>query len=158
MNPSDPLASLHPLREPPPIEWWPPAPGWWLVLALLLAGLLAAGWLLRRRYRAGAYRRRALAQLLALREERLDQGDRTGYVAGTNALLKSVAMHAWPRAEVAASSGETWLAFLNDTMPEGERFDPGFVTAAYRKECPDIDLEALHQSAAVWIRCHRVAP
>ena len=158
MNPSDPLAGLHPLREPPPVGWWPPAPGWWLLLALMLAALLALGWLLLRRYRASAYRRRALEQLLALREERLKRGDVTGYIAGTNALLKSIALHAWPPAEVAARSGEAWLAFLNDTMPEGERFDPAFVTAAYQRECPDIDLEALHQSAVTWIRRHRVVP
>ena len=157
MNPADPLTGLHPLREPPPVDWWPPAPGWWLLLALLLAGLVAAGLLFLRRYRASAYRRRALAQLRALREERLQRGDHNGYIAGTNALLKSVALHAWPRAEVAAKSGEAWLAFLNDAMPEGERFDPMFVTAAYRRECPDIDLEALHQSAATWIRRHRAA-
>ena len=124
----------------------------------MLAALLALGWLLLRRYRASAYRRRALEQLLALREERLKRGDVTGYIAGTNALLKSIALHAWPPAEVAARSGEAWLAFLNDTMPEGERFDPAFVTAAYQRECPDIDLEALHQSAVTWIRRHRVVP
>jgi hypothetical protein len=155
VNPSDPLAGLHPLREPPPVGWWPPAPGWWLLLAVLLAALLALGWLLLRRYRASAYRKRALAQLLTLREERLERGDPAGYLAGTNALLKGIALHAWPRAEVAAKSGEAWLAFLNDTMPEGERFDPEFVTAAYQRECPDIDLEAVHQSAVTWIRHHR---
>ena len=158
MNPADPLAGLHPLREPPPVGWWPPAPGWWLLLALALAGLLAFAWWLLRRYRANGYRRRALAQLLALREERLARGDRSGYVAAINALLKSVALHAWPRAQVAASSGETWLGFLNDTMPDGERFDPAFVTAAYQRECPDIDLDALHRSAVTWIRRHRVTP
>ena len=62
MNPQDPLAALHPLREPVAIGWWPPAPGWWLLAGLVLAALLALAWYALRRYRANAYRRQALAR------------------------------------------------------------------------------------------------
>ncbi|NQY04093.1 MAG: DUF4381 family protein [Halieaceae bacterium] len=51
MNPqSDPLAALHPLREPAAIALWPPAPGWWLLALLLMVLLIAAALWLRRRY------------------------------------------------------------------------------------------------------------
>ena len=72
MNPQDPLAALHPLREPLPIGWWPPAPGWWLLAGLALAALLLLAWHALRRYRANAYRRQALFRLTELVTERRD--------------------------------------------------------------------------------------
>ncbi|MGL4564148.1 MAG: DUF4381 family protein, partial [Halioglobus sp.] len=91
MNPQDPLAQLHPLREPLPIGWWPPAPGWWLLAVLLLVLLVALAWYLLRRYRARTYRRVALAQLARLHAAYRQNGDALQFIAQTNALLKSVA-------------------------------------------------------------------
>jgi hypothetical protein len=157
VNPQDPLASLHPLREPGPIGWWPLAPGWWLLIAIALLSLAGLVYFLVKRYRANAYRRQALAQLQALREQYLAQQDASVYVARTNALLKSVALHGYPRRDIAASSGEQWLTFLNTRVKGAGQFQPGFVTAAYRKVCPDMDMEQLHRAAQNWIRRHQVA-
>ncbi|MDH4042324.1 MAG: DUF4381 domain-containing protein [Gammaproteobacteria bacterium] len=157
MNPQDPLASLHPLREPPPIGWWPPAPGWWLLAGLVLAALLVLGWYLVRRRRASAYRRRALAQLAELQMQYREHRDELQFIAATNALLKSVALVAYPRREVAASSGADWLAFLNSPLQQGEQFPAGFDGAAYRSAAPGIDIDQLQRSAAAWIRRHEVA-
>ncbi len=158
MNPTDPLAALHPLRDPAPIPWWPPAPGWWLLCALALIALsLLAWWVLRRR-RRNAYRRRALARLQELRERYSGDTGGQAYAAAVNALLKSVALIAYPRREVAACSGEPWLEFLHGTAPAGERFPEHFADAGYRADPPDIDREQSHRAAAHWLRHHRVRP
>jgi hypothetical protein len=151
------LANLHPLREPVPIDWWPLAPGWWLLIAIALLCLAALVYVLVKRYRANAYRRQGLAQLQTLRQQYLAQQDASQYVAQTNALLKSVALHSYPRREVAASNGPQWLTFLNDRMSGAEQFQSDFVTAAYRKTCPDMDMEQMHRAAQIWIKRHEVA-
>ena len=87
MNPQDPLAALHPLREPELVSWWPPAPGWWVLGALLLLGLAILTWFALRRYQRNAYRRQALARLEALQSEYRSAGDLGSYAAGINALL-----------------------------------------------------------------------
>jgi hypothetical protein len=156
MNPQDPLAALHPLREPLPIGWWPPAPGWWILAALLVIALLALGWVLLRRYRARAYRRRALCQLESLREHYRARQDSAVYLAAANALLKSVALVAYPRRDVAASSGSEWLNFLNTGLGQTEQFPAEFVIGAYRKDNATIDVEQLHSAAASWISRHEV--
>ncbi|MBP6683644.1 MAG: DUF4381 domain-containing protein [Halioglobus sp.] len=157
MNPQDPLAQLHPLREPLPIGWWPPAPGWWLLAVLLLVLLLALAWYLLRRYRARAYRRVALTQLARLQADYRQHGDALQFVAQTNALLKSVALVSYPRREVAASTGADWLAFLNAGLGQDARFPAGFASGAYLRQDPDIDIDQLQRSAASWIKRHRVA-
>ncbi|MCP5123758.1 MAG: DUF4381 domain-containing protein [Pseudomonadales bacterium] len=157
MNPQDPLASLHPLRAPLPIGWWPPAPGWWLLAALVLLALAVLAWWLRRRRRANAYRRQALAQLAQLQQQYRQQPDSQRLLADTNALLKSVALVAYPRRDVAASSGEAWLALLNAPLKPDEQFPADFVAAAYRKDAPAVDAQRLQRSAARWIRRHEVA-
>ena len=156
MNPQDPLAALHPLREPLPVDWWPPAPGWWILLGLLVVVIIIIGWMLLRRRRARAYRREALAQLELLRTRYHDTGDANAYLAATNALLKSAALIAYPRRTVAASSGSRWLTFLNQGLPPGDQFPEEFVSGAYRKSDMAIDIEQLHSSAASWIKRHEV--
>lgn len=158
MNPQDPLAALQPLREPAAVGWWPPAPGWW-VLALLCAGvLLALAVVLLRRHRRNAYRRRALAQLQALQARYARDGDGAHYARATNALLKSVALHAYPRRQVAAIHGERWTEFLNHHCTTGARFEPAFTQAVYRGEGADLDAQQLHRAARHWIQHHQVAP
>ena len=157
MNPQDPLANLHPLREPPLIDWWPPAPGWWLLLICTLLGIMALGYFLIRRFRANAYRRRALAQLQDLHEKYMADSNTGQYIGETNALLKSVAILAYPRRQVAASSGEEWRSFLNSKMQTGEQFPENFFTAAYQKVCPEMDMALVHRAAQRWIKQHEAA-
>ncbi len=157
MNPQDPLAALHPLREPLAVGWWPPAPGWWLLAGLVLVALLALAWFALRRYRANAYRRQALARLRELATGYQQQADPQRFIAETNALLKSIALVAYPRREVAASSGARWLAFLNSSLGQEEQFPEGFVSGAYHRQCPDIDTDQVLRAAASWIRRHEAA-
>jgi Domain of unknown function (DUF4381) len=155
VNPQDPLANLHPLRLPAQIGWWPPAPGWWLLLLVGLLTVIALAYLIRRRYQRNAYRRRALHQLRSLQAQYMAQADAGHSLSQINALLKSVALLAYPPASVAAHHGANWRAFLNRSLPPDAQLPPAFDDAAYQKTCPDIDMEAVLSAARHWIRHHR---
>ena len=155
MNPVDPLAALQPLREPAAVGWWPLAPGWWLLLGLAICLLAAAAWYLWRRYRANAYRRHALRRLDGLFQRYGESGEQDRLLSDLNVLLKQVALHAFPAADVAGCSGERWLAFLNDSAPDGVAFPAEFAGAQYRREPGLAEPLALQQPAALWIRGHR---
>jgi len=152
---SDPLAQLHPLREPAAIGAWPPAPGWWILAGLLLAAIGVALFLWWRHYRRQAYRRQGLARLGELRAAVDASGDTAAYAQGVNALLKAVALQRFPRKDVAAANGEQWLAFLRDSTQEQWDVPAALADAPYRPQ-PDIDIQALHRGAAHWIQAHKV--
>lgn len=106
MNP-DPASidRLHDLAVPPPVSWWPLTPGWWIVAGVLILAALA--WFVRRfiRWQADRYRREALAIL--------EHGHPDA--AELAALVKRVALTAWPRDAVADLTGRRWLEFLDRT-------------------------------------------
>lgn len=155
MNPQDPLANLHPLRQPDLIGWWPLAPGWWLLLLAAILCLASLIFVLLRRYRRNAYRRRALIQLQRLHTDYAARREYSQYLSELNTLLKSVALVAYPRADIAASHGETWRAFLNTSLPREEHFESAFNDAVYQKTCPELDVQQLHRSAQHWIKRHK---
>ncbi len=162
MNPQDPLANLHPLREPAMVGWWPLAPGWWVLIAVSLLAVAALGYYLFQRYRGNAYRRLALRQLHTLHdkfsESKMDEDPWRAYVRDTNALLKSVAVTVFPRHDIAALSGEAWLQFLNKTRHDASQeteFSSSFATAAYQRDLPDLDPEQLFSASRNWIKRHR---
>ena len=158
MNPQDPLAALQPLLEPGLIGWWPLAPGWWLLLLLLVATGAGLGWLAWRRHRSRAYRRQALAQLDQLHQEFQQHQDAKSYLAAGNALLKSVALRAYPPERVASRTGREWEQFLNASMGKKRaEFPADFASASYRKNCPQLDMEQFYQCSANWIRNHEVS-
>jgi hypothetical protein len=163
MQVADPLAQLHPLREPPDPGWWPPAPGWWLLAALVLLALLALAWLLWRHHRQRRYRREAIARLEALHAECTANPD-MDFGASCNRLLKSVALRSFPRRQVASLSGEAWIAFLNDTAPgsEGPLFEAAFAGHLYRPvQAPEpggAGHDSLYRAARKWIRRHGARP
>ncbi|MGQ7245794.1 DUF4381 domain-containing protein [Halomonas sp. V046] len=104
------LDQMSPAPTPADIAWLPQTWGWAL---LGLALLLLAMWLglrARRRYRARAYRRQALAEVNAC----LRNG------AGVTALaeiLRRTALVAYPRHRVASLHGDAWRHFLDSEVP-----------------------------------------
>lgn len=157
MNPQDPLANLKPLRPGELIGWWPPAPGWWLLLAIVIVALAALTFYLLKRYQRNAYRRVALARLQSLHATYDTQRNASDYLAQLNALLKSVALRAYPREQVAATHGMQWRNFLNQGLPPALQFPADFDAAAYQKTCPELDLAQLQLSARHWIKKHKAS-
>jgi hypothetical protein len=155
MQAADPLAQLHPLREPPPPPWWPPAPGWWLLALLVLLTLAGLGWLWWRRYRERRYRREALARLAALHTDAAAYSDADFYAA-CNRLLKAVALRSFAQREVAALSGAAWVDFLNRSAPPRDQplFDATFALQLYRPPTDHGSREELYRAARRWIRTH----
>jgi hypothetical protein len=118
----------------------------------------ALAYLLYKRHQRNAYRRRALLQLDSLHSRYQASGDHSHYLEHINGLLKSVALLAYPRPEVAAQHGESWRTFLNRSLPPAEHFQPAFDDAAYQKTLPEIDVAQVHRAAQHWIRLHKVTP
>jgi cbb3-type cytochrome oxidase subunit 3 len=118
------LEKLHDIVVPAPVSWAPQAPGWYVVFGLVLLGV--GWWIYRRlrRFRKNRYRRLALKELTVI-ERQLQQPERRAEaLAEIPVLLKWTALAAFPRSEVAALTGEQWLAFLDRNLG-GKDFKEG---------------------------------
>ncbi|MDU9004785.1 DUF4381 domain-containing protein [Sedimentitalea todarodis] len=141
------LDRLEPAPEPLPISLMPQTVGWvWLGIGLVVALLLLIREFLRHR-RANAYRRAALDALS-------EAGDDPARIAQ---IIRRTALTAYPREEVAALTGEHWLAYLDRTLPgDGFSNGPGRVlaNAPYTSVVPTPGLAEL---ARHWISGHSTA-
>ena len=115
----DPLTELRDIHLPPAPEAWPPAPGWWLLAALAALALVLLIRPLRRRMQRRRLRQRLEVELRRLEREARDGGASGDFHAGLSTLLRRVALLTHPREQVAALSGEAWLAFLDATGGDG---------------------------------------
>ncbi len=156
------LKSLADIAMPAPVSWIPQTWGW-AMLAIIILGLIAvACWRWMKRRRADRYRREALAILSKLEK---DIGRHPGMdqavVEAVPALLKRVALAAWPREEVAASSGQEWVTFLVETLPAG-KLDPDLARVLIELEYRDVAIAPeqtakLIATAKHWIEGHHVS-
>ncbi len=145
------LADLHDIVVPPAASVWPPAPGWIVVAAALLVLALACvvtGFL---HWRRRAYRRAALTELETL----AGQQDQTARLIAE--LLKRTALAVYPREDVAALTGERWVAWLEATggVAATESVHDALITGVHRGG-PVGDPEALRHFAETWIRRHEL--
>ncbi|VVD75463.1 hypothetical protein PPN31114_00843 [Pandoraea pneumonica] len=116
------LGALADVVTPPAPSWAPQTIGWPIAAVLVAIGLIWFAWRTWRRYRANRYRREALAQLqqwaaaLGMPKPNVaaDAGtaQRARALREIAALLKRVALSAWPREAVASLTGNKWAAFL----------------------------------------------
>lgn len=131
--------------EPPPVSMMPQTWGWATIALILLAACIIAALYLWRHYRANAYRRYALKELEAARND----------PAAIAATLRRTALAAYPRRNVAGLVGEDWLRFL-DAQVSGRDFleGPGRLLAAapYRTTRGE---PALYAIAKYWVARHR---
>ncbi|MFG6158639.1 DUF4381 domain-containing protein [Halomonas sp. 1390] len=136
---------LSPAPAPPPVPWLPQTWGWALLAGLILAMLAGWAWRARRRHRANAYRRRALAELAAS-DQRIES---------LAEILRRTALAAFPRERVAGLHGDAWRHFLDAHYP-GEGFSgplgAALVRGPYRGGPAPPELSVL---VAEWIRRHR---
>ena len=151
-DPAD-LSRLSDIVVPSPVPWWPLAPGWWILGAALLAFMAILVVVAANRYRSDAYRRAALAQLASI-------GTVTdpASAAAVSAVLKRVALVAYPRTEVASLTGSMWSAFL-DRAAATTDFTSGPAAGLGRAALggPVGDGAAIVAAARRWVRQHRRA-
>ena len=144
-----PLDELHDFYAPPPPSWVPQTVGWYVLFALIALALVWLSFRAVRHWLVNRYRREALRQLDGLSPDQF------------SALLKRVALVAWPREKVASLNGEAWLNFLNETSGQSifrEAPANRLEVLALRPEAAISadEARALRQVAAYWIRRHRV--
>jgi uncharacterized protein DUF4381 len=136
---------LIPISPPPEVPLTPQTAGWLILAAVIGALCVTAIAVWRRRYRANAYRRAALAALQGA-------GDDPAKIAH---VLRRTAIAAYPRAKVAGLIGDDWLGFLDATCPDIKlsQTDAGraLLNAPYKNTAPDTELATL---ARRWIRSH----
>ena len=149
-DPAD-LSRLNDIVTPPPVPWWPPAPGWWILGAALLAAIAILSWAALLHYRRNAYRRAALAEIDAI-----GKVNDPASAAALSAVLKRVALVAYPRSDVASLTGSAWLSFLDRTGATGDfSHGPAAGLAKAAFGAPIGDSDAVLAAARRWVAQHR---
>ena len=154
---------MHGIDEimlPEAVSWWPSAPGWQF-LGLFLGGvLLVYLWRSTKRWYQNRYRREALQRL-----QRLEQNSSLReIIAKLPFYIKTTALHAYPRSEVASLTGNDWLAFLDENY-SGPSFQQGtgrhLLTIAYQSsdkwQINDDEATQLLNMSRQWIATHEAA-
>jgi hypothetical protein len=149
---SNRMWGLKELPLPEPVSWFPATAGWLVVGAVLLAILGGLAWWRWRGWRRERYRRDALARIDAMR------GAAEALVE-LPLVLRSTALAAFPREEVAGLCGGPWVAWLNEN---GGRFDPAdaesldllpYDPRAASDLAPDVAARLVDASRA-WVKGH----
>ncbi len=143
------LGKLRDIHVPGPVSWWPPATGWWILGLFVWLGLALGTWLYLRHLR-DRWRRAAIEELRRLRNLEPE-----AVVREISVLLRRVALHRYPREEVASLSGEAWLAFLDGALGTDAPFQNGAGRIlAVGPYAPDsaVDTDALLALCERWIR------
>jgi hypothetical protein len=156
------LEKLHEILLPDPVGWIPQTIGWYVVFGLIL---VVAGWWVYgrfRRFQKNRYRRFALAELAVIERELQQPEKRAKALAEIPVLVKWTALSAFQRSDVAALTGENWLAFLDQTMG-GTEFTQGvgrllpelaYVPARRGAQLPDESINDLLRLVRRWIEVH----
>ena len=153
MNPSDPLAQLRDIHLPEAVSWWPLAPGWWILGALLVAGLAYTGHYFWQRYHAFTYRRQALRQI-----KQLPNNSQHQRITALFALLKRVAVSAYPELNLSSLNQAEFIDFLKQTTPKAgfNQLPADWETLFYASnaEVPVELVDQLLLSGSRWIKHH----
>lgn len=143
------LNQLRDIHMPAPVSWWPPAPGWWALLALLPI-TVALAYAIHVHRRRNRWRGGALTELARLRDEPPER-----LLRELSVLLRRVAISRFPRHEVAALTGEDWLAFLDRTLGDGMPFRSGagrvLLSGPYARNA-EVDAASLLALCERWIK------
>ena len=127
---------LNDIHLPDAIGWWPPAIGWWLLAVLIPALIVFLYWGYKRLTRKTAINT-AKKNLAAIKNN--SALDNTQKLRELSMLLRRVAISVNPRTEVASLTGQSWLAFLDQSL-SGAPFAEGcgqlLATAPYRNTAP----------------------
>jgi Domain of unknown function (DUF4381) len=165
---ADTPASLQSLRElplPTPVSWAPHTIGWAVIALLLALGMGCIAWALWRRHGRQRYRRIALGELECIEATlaaATDTTRRAAALAGIPALLKRTSLAAAPREQVAALTGDAWLAFLAHTRGHFDAHSGALLCLASYAPADRVaaisqaDAQTLLEHARDWIAHHHV--
>jgi hypothetical protein len=106
---------LRDIVVPEPVGLWPPAPFVWVLFGVAGCGLAVLIWRGYALWKAGNYRRAALARLAQIEGQLGTTGREVVALHELAVLLKRVALAAFPRRQVAPLYGDNWLRFLDNT-------------------------------------------
>jgi hypothetical protein len=156
VNPSDPLAQLRDIHLPEAVSWWPLAPGWWVLAALLVAGFAYTGHYLWQCHQAFSYRRQALQQI-----KQLPNNSQHQRITALFALLKRVAVSAYPELNLSSLSQAEFIDFLKKTTPKAgfDQLPTNWQTLFYANNS-EVPVELVNQlllSGTRWIKHHPLA-
>lgn len=145
---------LRDIHLPTDALWWPPAPGWWLLPLLAMVLLCVLLWW-RRRSRRPPLASLSRRELARIRQQYGDgRVDRRGAVDMAARLLRRILIGYRGRAAAAASTGDDWLAQLEELAPR-HRFSVEQLRWLSRERYrPDAecDVDALLEACDGWIR------
>ncbi len=149
------MTNLVQPAAPEAVPWWPPAPGWYVLAALVFVGFVWLGWRAICRWQENAYRRVA--------ERLIDQIADCGALDELPEVLKRTALSAYPRADVASLSGDSWLAFLDGTLGTTDFIrgagrplaDLGFLHHGL-SSLPEGEKRELLDLAMRWVKGHKI--
>lgn len=99
------LEQLAPIAQPTVPGLWPLAYGWWILIVLTLLALGYSIYQWATYYRFWAVKRQAIAALPHCHN-----------ASEINGIIKQVAIHYFPQAEIANAQGLRWASFLNDII------------------------------------------
>lgn len=113
------LKELRDIHTPDGVALWPLAPSWWLLLVGMVIVLFVWIW-----WRWLNVRKRSLkaflSKLMLLQLQYQKTNDMTHFISALSILMRRYVLSLYPRRQVAALTGDEWLAFLDRTGGNGE--------------------------------------
>lgn len=147
------MRDINEIVAPAHIDWLPQTIGWYVIGALGVAAVIRWSWRVFKQWLRNRYRREALHRLNALAAEQ------AATPASINELLKTAAIIASSRREVAALTGDAWSEWLAQRISNPvaiTQLTEAVGAALYRgASSPAADDAQLLEQAQTWIREHR---
>lgn len=147
------VRGINEIVAPAGIDWLPQTIGWYVIGALGVALVIRWSWRVFKIWLRDRYRREALSRLNALASEQ------AATPASINELLKTAAIIASSRREVAALTGDAWSEWLAQRMSDPAsiaQLSDAVGAALYRTTSSSAAGNAqLLEQAQTWIREHR---
>jgi hypothetical protein len=163
MNPGVESLPLRDIHLPDSVSWWPPAIGWWILMGLI-AAVVALVLIVRYVKTRKQFSRMALAEFNLITARYNRHGDAQKLLEDLSALMRRIAVSAFPDQNAAGVTGEAWLRFLDDiaTQQKSTKLPADFhsplgqwlVSAPYQKRISpgQQDIQQLLLLCREWIR------
>ena len=138
---------------PDAIGWWPPAMGWWILVIAVPPLLFLGYWLVKRIFRQTAIKS-GTKHLTAINNNP-DLND-LQKLQEISALVRRIAISHFSRTEAAGLTGQQWLRFLDQDMPD-KPFSEGagrlLIAGPYQyHQVEALDIDALIKLCETWLK------